>query len=39
VEHNFRTDRDLLKKLFVDNGYAVVNEELSYRDYWFVKED
>ena len=39
VEHNFRTDRDLLKTLFVNNGYKVVNEELSYRDYWFIKED
>ena len=39
VEHNFRIDRDLLKTLFVNNGYKVVNEELSYRDYWFIKED
>ncbi len=39
VEHNFRSDKESLKKLFVDNGYAVVNEELSYRDYWFIKQD
>lgn len=39
VEHNFRSDRDELKKLFVNNGYKVVNEELSYRDYWFIKQD
>lgn len=39
VEHNFRRDRDLLRNLFVNNGYKLVNEALSYRDFWFVKEN
>ncbi len=37
VEHNFRNDRKSLRDLFTDHGYEVVNEELSYRDYWFIK--
>jgi len=39
VEHNFRSDRGSLKNLFLNNGYKLVNENLSHRDYWFIKEN
>lgn len=38
VEHNFKESRDNLERLFSINGYIAVNKELSYRDYWFIKQ-
>lgn len=37
VEHNFRNSKKELENLFNENGYRAVNKELSYRDYWFIK--
>jgi len=38
VEHNFRENKIELENLFVKNGYRAIHKELSYRDYWFIKD-
>ena len=36
VEHNFRADRDLMRKLLQNNGYVNILEEFSDFDDWYL---
>jgi hypothetical protein len=36
IEHNFRSDADKLKELFLENGYFQIFHELSDVEHWFI---
>jgi len=38
VEHNFRENKEEIRKLFQKYGYEAISEELSSRDFWFKKK-
>lgn len=39
IEHNFRSDRQLIHKLLISNGFTQVEKLLSGQDDWYVSRD